>query len=215
MKKNIAILVVLFLFIGAAAAQLVWPTESKGIVFKKFGPSIESVKTPDGFSVTPAEVSQMFEPRKFLLMIYANETDYFVVRYSLWQSYEKTQKYGVKINGKTGLVERENQDIKVLHTYKEMKMKKTFTKNAIEDFDGCRIEVEGIYLEYAVPTLEVTSHTVGNGRNIVRLKLNELSMQKIGKDKIWFGDKVVVAGTVKAKNMKVPEILVEDIQRKP
>ncbi len=124
MKKNIAILVVLLLSIVTAVAQLVWPTENKGIIFKKYGPSIESVKTPAGFSVTPAEVSQMFEPCKFLLMIYANETDYFIVRYSLWQTYEKAQKYGVKINGQTGQVEREGADIKIIHTYEEIKIKK-------------------------------------------------------------------------------------------
>lgn len=96
---------------------------------------------------------------------------------------------------------------------KNNRSKVSVAKKAIEDFDGCRIEIEGINLEYAVPTLEVTSHTVANGRNIVRLKLNESSMQKIGKNKIWFGDKVIVVGTVKAKNMKVPEISVEDIRK--
>ncbi|MBU0534482.1 MAG: hypothetical protein KJ887_06800 [Candidatus Omnitrophica bacterium] len=81
------------------------------------------------------------------------------------------------------------------------------TKSAIEDFEGHKIKIEGIYLEYAEPVLEVTSHTVGNTRNIVLLKFNgSTMMEKIGKDKIWFGDRVLVVGVVKAQNKKIPEI---------
>ncbi|MCG2660699.1 MAG: hypothetical protein L6437_10700 [Kiritimatiellae bacterium] len=98
---------------------------------------------------------------------------------------------------------------------KNIRSKVSVAKKAIEDFDGCRIEIQGILLEFAVPTLEVTSHTVGNGRNIVRLILNKSLVQNWKEKNVRFGDKVIVAGTVKAKNIKVPEILVEDIQRKP
>lgn len=84
-------------------------------------------------------------------------------------------------------------------------------KTALENFDGCRIEVEGIYFEYAEPALEVTSHTVGNARHIVRLKLNISLVQNLKNHNVRFGGKVIVIGTVKAKNMKIPEIIVEDI----
>lgn len=99
--------------------------------------------------------------------------------------------------------------------------KVSVAKKAIEDFDGCRIEIKGIYLEYAAPTLEVTSHTVGNDRNIVGLILNKSLVQDWKKKNIRFGGKVIVIGTVKVKdpndpeiirNLKVPKIIVDDIR---
>jgi len=66
MKRIVTILAVLMISAVVVQAQLIWPTESKGIIFKKYGPKIETVKPPTGFTVTPAEVSEMFAPRKFM-----------------------------------------------------------------------------------------------------------------------------------------------------
>ena len=113
-------------------AQLVWPTESKGIIFKKYGPRIETVRPPAGFTVTPVEVSEMFTPRKFMIMIYANDTNYFVTRYDRKQTPKKAQLFGVIINGKTGSVDRKSLDLKVLKTYEAIKKEKT-SNNQIQN----------------------------------------------------------------------------------
>lgn len=87
-------------------------------------------------------------------------------------------------------------------------------KKNIEDFEGQDIAIEGIYLENAVPSIEVISHKVKNGRNVIRLDFEKkYFLDKIGKNKIWFGDKVKIIGTIKAENMKVPEISVKDIKK--
>ncbi len=132
MKKITTILAALLFSALAVQAQLVWPTETKGIIFKKFGPTIETVKPPDGFVVTPSEVSEMFSPRKFMIMIYANDTHYFVTRYNRKQTYKKAQLFGVRINGKTGVVDKKSLDLNVLKPYKEIKKEKT-SNNQIQN----------------------------------------------------------------------------------
>jgi hypothetical protein len=129
MKRIATILAVLLISAAAVQAGLVWPTETKGIIFKKFGPKIETVKPPKGFTVTPAEVSQMFEPRKFMIMIYAGDTHYFVTRYDRKQTPKKAQLFGVRINGKTGAVEKKSMDVKVLKTYKDIKKEESSNQN--------------------------------------------------------------------------------------
>ena len=120
----------LMLFVVGAHAQLVWPTEIKGVIFKKFGPKIETVKPPDGFTVTPAEVSQMFEPRKYVIMLYADDTHYLVTRYVRKQTYKNALLVGVTIDGKTGAVGKKSLDwnLKVLKTYEEIKKKGSSNK---------------------------------------------------------------------------------------
>jgi hypothetical protein len=126
MKRIITILVVLTIssLTVHAQLQLVWPTETQGIIFKKFGSIIEAVKPPNGFTVTPAEVSEMFSPRKFVIMIYANDTHYFVTRYSRNQKLQKAQLFGVKINGKTGVVDQNSLELTPLKTYEEIMKEK-------------------------------------------------------------------------------------------
>jgi len=133
MKRIITILVVLTIssLTVHAQLQLVWPTETQGIIFKKFGPTIEAVKPPNGFTVTPAEVSEMFLPRKFVIMICASDTHYFVTRYSRNQKLQKAQLFGVKINGKTGAVDQKNQELTALKTYEDV-MKERASNKALE-----------------------------------------------------------------------------------
>lgn len=130
MKRITPIIATLMFFVVGAQAQLVWPTEIRGFIFKKFGPKIEAVKPPDGFTVTPAEVSQMFEPRKFVIMIYAADTHYVVTRYDRKQTYKNAQLVGATINGKTGAVGKKSLDwnLKVLKTYEEIKKKGSSNK---------------------------------------------------------------------------------------
>ena len=132
MKRIVTILAVLMISAVVVQAQLIWPTESKGIIFKKYGPKIETVKPPTGFTVTPAEVSEMFAPRKFMIMIYANDTHYFVTRYDRKQTHKKAQLFGVRINGKTGSVDKKSVELKVLKTYEAIKKKKT-SNNQIQN----------------------------------------------------------------------------------
>lgn len=132
MKRIVTILAVLMISAVVVQAQLIWPTESKGIIFKKYGPKIETVKPPTGFTVTPVEVSEMFAPRKFMIMIYANGTHYFVTRYDRRQTLKKAQLFGVRINGKTGSVDKKSLDLKVLKPYKEIKKEKA-SNNQIQN----------------------------------------------------------------------------------
>jgi hypothetical protein len=128
MKQVASIVTMLMLLAVGAQAQLVWPTQKEGIIFKKFGPRIETVKPPEGFTVTPAEVSEMFSPRKFLIMIYASDTHYFVTRYDRNQTWKKAQLFGVKINGKTGAVDGKSLGLTVLKTYEEITKERTSNK---------------------------------------------------------------------------------------
>lgn len=62
---------------------------------------LESVKTPDGFIVTPREVGEMkCAPYKYAVDIYADSTYYYLVKAGA--SPEIAEKYGIRINGKTG-----------------------------------------------------------------------------------------------------------------
>ena len=133
MKQVASIVTMLMLLVVSTHAQLVWPTETKGIIFKKFGPKIETVKPPDGFTVTPAEVSEMLSPRKFVIMLYASDTHYFVTRYDRKQTYKKAQLFGVKINGKTGVVDKKSLDLKVLKPYEAIKKEKPSNKPDARD----------------------------------------------------------------------------------
>ena len=128
MKTIASIAVTLMLLAVGAQAQLVWPIETTGVVFRKFGPKIETVKPPDGFTVTPAEVSEMFSPRKFVIMIYASDIHYFVTRYDRNQTLKKAQIFGVQINGKTGAVDRKSLELTVLKTYEEVAKEKASNK---------------------------------------------------------------------------------------
>jgi hypothetical protein len=132
MKRIVPILATLMFVAVGAQAQLVWPTEIKGIIFKKFGPKIEALKPPDGFTVTPADVSQMFEPRKYVIMIYADDTHYVITRYDRKQTYKSALLVGVTINGKTGAVEKRGLDwnLKVQKTYEEIKEKESSNQAA-------------------------------------------------------------------------------------
>ncbi len=109
-------------------AGLVWPSETKGVIFKRFGPPIETVAAPASFTVTPAEVSEMFSPREFTIMMYADDTHYFVIRYDRKQTLKQAQLFGTSINGKTGAVEKNGLGLNVQKTYEEIKAQVSGTK---------------------------------------------------------------------------------------
>ncbi len=112
--KRITHLITTFLCLtGMACAQLIWPTKSDE--------KLECVQTPNGFAVTPLDVSEMFEPRKYQIRIYADETSYYVVRGGLGQTFKKAQKNGVKIDGKTGVVVRDGEHLKDINRFDELK----------------------------------------------------------------------------------------------
>jgi len=79
---------------------LVWPTEESGILFKKYGPPIREAKTPNGFSVTPEDISEMCSPRKYLIVIYADGEKYYTAKASA--SPKEAKQYGECVDGKTG-----------------------------------------------------------------------------------------------------------------
>lgn len=102
MKK---LLIVLFLIILSGCSNhmgltKVWPTKSSGIIFQKYGPPINSVAAPKGFLITPLEVSEMCSPSKYLIVIYADETHYYVAKGSADQ--REVVNFGEKIDGRTG-----------------------------------------------------------------------------------------------------------------
>jgi hypothetical protein len=69
----------------------------------------------------------MFEPRKYVIMIYADDTHYVITRYDRKQTYKSALLVGVTINGKTGAVEKRGLDwnLKVQKTYEEIKEKES------------------------------------------------------------------------------------------
>ena len=107
MKKVILFLIlisIIFCAIPAFAETIkVWPTEKKGLFFKKFGPDIKSVVAPHGFTITPYDVSQMVEPRKYQIVIYADEKYYYVAKYGT--SAQDAMAKGTKIDGQSGKVD--------------------------------------------------------------------------------------------------------------
>ena len=66
----------------------------------------------------------MFAPRKFTIMLYADDTRYYVVRYGWRMTGKKAEATGVQINGKTGLIERTGNDLKPTKKYEELKKMK-------------------------------------------------------------------------------------------
>jgi hypothetical protein len=80
----------------------IWPTETSGILAKKYGPSIREATIPAGFILTPSDISTICNPRKYQIVIYADATNYYVAK--ITASPEKAIKYGECVNGKTGVV---------------------------------------------------------------------------------------------------------------
>lgn len=80
----------------------IWPTEERGILLKRYGPDIKYVKPPKGFTVTPLEIEEMYTPTKYAVVIYADETYYYIAR--LGASPKMAETYGTKLNGVTGEV---------------------------------------------------------------------------------------------------------------
>ena len=80
----------------------------------------------------------------------------------------------------------------------------------LEAQDGRTVSVFGTIAKDPVPTLILTSHRVGNGRNIIRLKWRDSG----GTLPFAPGTAVHVSGVLTSQNLKVPEIVIESIEEK-
>lgn len=87
-----------------------------------------------------------------------------------------------------------------------------FYENDLASFEGKRVKIKGFYIKDSVSTLKILNYDAHNSRNIVRMKYGKSIIDTINKDKICYGDKVIVIGIVKVKDLKIPEIVVEDIK---
>jgi len=84
----------------------------------------------------------------------------------------------------------------------------------LNDFNLKRYRIGGIYVREKFPALKIENFTVDNPRGIVKLNIPEPMMkEKIGEGKIWYGDHILLIGTIKTENLEIPEIDVERIQK--
>lgn len=105
MKKFILIIILVLFIFGCENTKLkvIWPTQSRGFIFKKYGGGdIRMVKAPKGFIVTPYEVFKMTSPAKYMIIIYADNTHYYVAK--IGASPKQALEFGKKIDGKTGAI---------------------------------------------------------------------------------------------------------------
>ena len=79
-----------------------------------------------------------------------------------------------------------------------------------------RMRVSGVYVKESFPALKVENFTVSNAKGIVRLILPEdILNNDIGEGKIWYGDRMILIGTIRTENLEIPEIEVEKVQKLP
>ena len=104
--QQIATLILIAVLSGCQSAPQelvrIWPTETSGILAKKYGPSIHEATTPAGFILTPSDISTMCDPRKYQIVIYADKTNYYVA--IVTASPQEAKQFGECVNGKTGVV---------------------------------------------------------------------------------------------------------------
>jgi hypothetical protein len=123
-RISIVLLTTILLGCQSSSTDLVkvWPTEESGVVLKKYGPSIREARTPSGFAVAPADVSEMCSPRKYQIAIYADGMNYYVAKVTASSS--EVKQYGECVNGKTGEIRHPKQKNQhsILHIspYKEI-----------------------------------------------------------------------------------------------
>ncbi len=87
---------------GNEDISLLWPSERKGLIFKKWtGPHIKEVVMPEGFLLSPVDVFDALGPSKFVFSIYADDNFYYVV-FGWSKRISLVKDYGFKIDGKTG-----------------------------------------------------------------------------------------------------------------
>ena len=128
MKKFIPIFVLVLFVFGCADTGLklkrIWPTQSSGLILKKHGSDIKKINPPKGFIVTPYEVLQMCSPRKYAIIIYADNTHYYVAKTEAKP--KQALKFGEKIDGKTGEITHPHTKNKfsLIHIKKYSKIKK-------------------------------------------------------------------------------------------
>jgi bla regulator protein BlaR1 len=83
---------------------LIWPIEgqAKEPAFDNYKPNMRQYPpAPDGFNISPMEISGAFSPRKHGIYIYADSKYYYVLlRQPSWLSTAKN--YGFRIDGRTG-----------------------------------------------------------------------------------------------------------------
>lgn len=104
MKLLLLIFSTIFLCFCSSQSNLhtVWPVKESGITYKKYGPAISEVKSPRGFTITPEDVSEMCSPRKYQIVIYADDVNYYVAK--ITASPTDAKKYGESIHGRTGQI---------------------------------------------------------------------------------------------------------------
>lgn len=114
MNKMLLIIIILMLMMPAGCSKnissekngedltLIWPIKEKGLFVKKINLGIETVKSPNGFKILPAEVLEKCSPRKYIVTIYADNTFYYLVK-DMGNS-KAAKQFGIKVNGRTGEV---------------------------------------------------------------------------------------------------------------
>ena len=87
----------------------------------KYGPSFHEAKTPDGFILTPHDISEMCSARKYGIVIYVDATNYYVAKVSA--SPKKAKKFGECVNGRTGMIthpqKKNRHSIRYIKPYKK------------------------------------------------------------------------------------------------
>ena len=124
--KKFLILTFIIVIAGCSSSKeliKVWPTEKTGIIFVKYGPSIHEAKTPDGFILTPYDISEMCSYLKYVIVIYADTTNYYVAKVSA--SPKKAKEFGECVNGRTGMIthpqKKNRHSIRYIKPYKKIK----------------------------------------------------------------------------------------------
>lgn len=124
--KHISLLMLAAVLVGCQPSSpdllKVWPTEKSGFVLKKHGPSIREAEPPPGFLLTPLDVSEMCKLRKYQIVIYADDINYYVAKVTA--SPKEAKRYGECVNGKTGDIthakERNRHSIVHISPYKRI-----------------------------------------------------------------------------------------------
>jgi len=116
--KKFLILTFIIAIAGCSSTEKltkIWPTDAC--------PKIHEAKSPDGFLLTPYDIFEMCTPRKYMIVIYADATNYYVAK--IIASPKKAKKFGECVNGRTGMIthpqKKNRYSIRYIKPYKEIK----------------------------------------------------------------------------------------------
>ena len=84
--------------------RLLYPQTAKlwGWSVRDIKPRISEVSVPDGFDISPMEISGSLPPRKYSISIYADSKDYYVMFGFGKRKPSLVREYGFRVNGITG-----------------------------------------------------------------------------------------------------------------